>query len=208
MLDGERRRIVEASKGRSSSYGEDRPLSDAVKFTQMVFRFCPLCASAMNPYKEDGFQREKCSVCGWVHYHNSRPTVSAIIAKDGKVLLCKRAKDPFKGRWDLPGGYLEEKESSEDALRREMKEELGIEIQEMKLSSVVGPCFYPFGGQDQWNTDIYYVVTTSNVPRATSHSDVESVAWFNPDRLPDMAFDTNVKAILEWENQQSNVSRH
>lgn len=156
----------------------------------------------MNPYEEDGFKREKCSKCGWVHYHNSRPTASAIIVPEGKILLCKRAKDPFKGKWDLPGGYLEEKESPEDALRREMREELGIEIKSMKLSSVIGPCYYPFGGQDQWNTDVNYEVATSNEPRAMNDSDVEAIDWFDPDHLPDMAFDTNIKAINVWRKTQ------
>ncbi len=154
----------------------------------------------MNPFEEDGFTREKCGTCGWVHYHNSRPTASAIIVKDRKVLLCKRANDPFKGKWDLPGGYLEEKESPEEAVRREMKEELGIELQRVKLSSAIGPAYYPFGGQDQWNTDIYYEVTTNDEPRAVNNSDVESIDWFDPDQLPDMAFGTNVTAIREWKN--------
>lgn len=168
----------------------------------MIFQYCPLCASPMNPYQEDGFQREKCSKCGWVHYHNSRPTASAIIVRDNKVLLCKRAKDPFKGKWDLPGGYLEEEESPEEALKREMKEELGVEIEIKNFIGVIGPCYYPFGGQDQWNTDIYYEVTTRDMPRASCHSDVVAIAWFDPDHLPDMAFDTNVRAIEEWETQR------
>lgn len=181
----------------------------------MTFNFCPLCASPMNPYEDDGFEREKCSKCGWVHYHNSRPTASAIIVQDGKVLLYKRAKDPFKGKWDLPGGYLEEKESPEEALRREMKEELGVEIEIKNFIGVIGPCYYPFGGQEQWNTDIYYEVTTidppasaspqamrAGEPRAMDGSDVEAIDWFNPDRLPDMAFDTNVKAIEVWKKNR------
>lgn len=167
----------------------------------MTFKFCPLCASPMNPYEEDGFRREKCPKCGWVHYHNSRPTASAIIVRDGKVLLCKRAKDPFKGKWDVPGGYLEEKESPEEALKREMKEELGVEIEIKNFIGVIGPCYYPFGGQEQWNTDIYYEVTTRDMPRASRHSDVVAIAWFDPDRLPAMAFDTNVKAIEEWKRK-------
>jgi mutator protein MutT len=174
----------------------------------MIFKFCPLCAAPMSPYEDDGFKREKCSKCGWVHYHNSRPTASAIIIRDGKILLCKRASDPFKDKWDLPGGYLEEKESPEDALKRELREEIGIEIENSKLITVNGPAYYPFSEQDQWNTDIYYEVTTNDEPRAMNDSDVEAIDWFDPNHLPDMAFDTNVKAILEWKNQQSNVSRH
>lgn len=152
----------------------------------------------MNPYEEDGFEREKCTKCGWVHYHNSRPTVSAVIAKNGKVLLCQRAAGPFKGKWDLPGGFIEERESPEEGLRREMKEELGIDLKDVRLLAVTGPAHYPFGGQDNYNTDIYYVVDLVGDPKAVDKSDVVAIDWFDPDHLPDMAFDTNVKAIEVW----------
>ena len=55
----------------------------------------------MAPFTEDEFPREKCGKCGWVHYHNPRPTVSAIIVRNGKILLCHRSADPCKGKWDL-----------------------------------------------------------------------------------------------------------
>ena len=165
----------------------------------MAFRFCPLCGSSMISFTEGGFPREKCGRCGWVHYHNPRPTVSAIIAKDKKILLSHRLADPFKGMWDLPGGFMEERESPEDGMKREIKEELGIEIEILKLIGVFGPTSYPFGGQDGYNTDIYYEAKiVSGEPAAMTGSDVMEIDWFNPYKLPPMAFETNVKAIKVW----------
>lgn len=156
----------------------------------------------MQPYMEDGFQREKCSTCGWVHYHNSRPTVSALIAKEGNILLSQRAVEPFKNKWDIPGGYMEEKETPEDALRREMKEEISVEIEHIRLFAVIGPTYYPFAGQELYNTDIYYVADPTGDPTPKIGSDVARIDWFSPDKLPDMAFESNVKAIKMWQTDQ------
>lgn len=156
----------------------------------------------MQPYMEDGFQREKCSRCGWVHYHNSRPTVSALIIQNGKILLSQRADEPFKNKWDIPGGYMEEKETPEDALRREIKEELRVEIKNIRLLSVIGPTYYPFGGQELYNTDIYYAADPTGDPTPGKGSDVAQINWFSPDKLPDMAFGSNVTAIKSWEKSQ------
>lgn len=147
---------------------------------------------------EDEFPREKCAKCGWIHYHNPRPTVSAIISRNGKILLCHRSANPCKGKWDLPGGFLEEGESAEEGLRREMKEELGIELINVRLLSVEGPAYYLFGGQDNYNIDIYYEVTTSDEPQVPSNNEMTEISWFDPNNLPPMAFETNVKAIEVW----------
>ena len=60
-------------------------------------------------------------------FKNPKATVTAIIIKDNSILLLKRNHQPNKGDWDLPGGYMEEKENHVQALKRELKEELGIE---------------------------------------------------------------------------------
>ncbi|MBI5356802.1 NUDIX hydrolase [Candidatus Collierbacteria bacterium] len=164
----------------------------------MTFKFCPLCGSPMTPFMEDEFPREKCGKCGWIHYHNPRPTVSAIISRDEKILLCRRAAGPFAGKWDLPGGFMEEGESAEAGMRREMREELKVEIEIEKLIGVFGPSYYPFGGQDNYNIDIYYLVIPVGEPVAVDKSDVAEIGWFDPNNLPDMAFPSNVEAIKSW----------
>src|ERR1044072_6451324 len=67
---------------------------------------------------------ESCPECG--RYNNRGVSVDAVIITDHKVLLIKRGADPFKGKWALPGGYVEWNESTEDAVVREVGEETGL----------------------------------------------------------------------------------
>ena len=66
---------------------------------------------------------ENCKLCS---FNNPKPSVTAIIVRDGKMLMLRRNEEPFKGMWDLPGGYLHGIETHEQALKRELLEELGI----------------------------------------------------------------------------------
>jgi 8-oxo-dGTP diphosphatase len=69
-------------------------------------------------------------------YHVPRLTVDAVISSGGdKVVLIKRANPPFMGSWALPGGFVEYGETVEEACRREIKEECGIEIE---LQGILG----------------------------------------------------------------------
>jgi len=61
-------------------------------------------------------------------------SVGAVIVKDGKALIVKRANDPYKGQWSIPGGRVELGETLTDAVRREMREETGLEV---RVGSVI-----------------------------------------------------------------------
>ncbi len=108
---------------------------------QIFYQYCPVCGVA---YKKeaikDTYTNKKyiCSNhnCRYVLYLNSKPTVGAIILKNRKLLLVKRNWHPFKGLWQLPGGFMEYGERPEEALRREIREELNMDIERMLLYSV------------------------------------------------------------------------
>lgn len=67
-----------------------------------------------------------CELCA---FNNPKATVTGIIVKDGKVLTLKRIEEPFKGKFDFPGGYMNAGETPEEAIKREIKEELGVDCE-------------------------------------------------------------------------------
>ena len=92
------------------------------------FRYCPRCGS--HEFEIDGERSRRCSGCGFIYYANASASTAAIIMNSkGEVLLTRRAFDPAKGMLDLPGGFVDMNETAEEALIRELKEELGIEVQ-------------------------------------------------------------------------------
>lgn len=68
-------------------------------------------------------RRHVCPACGVIQYQNPRMVVGTLPVWEGRVLLCKRAIEPRLGKWTLPGGFMENGESVEEAALRETREE-------------------------------------------------------------------------------------
>lgn len=66
----------------------------------------------------------QCELCA---FNNPKGTATAVIIQNGALLMTKRAEEPYRGMWDLPGGYMAHRETPEVTLHRELKEELGVE---------------------------------------------------------------------------------
>lgn len=75
----------------------------------------------------DGTPRRACTKCSFVHWGNYSIGVGALVVKDDKVLLVRRAQEPGKGYWTNPGGYIEQLEPIEETIVREVREESGVE---------------------------------------------------------------------------------
>ena len=104
-----------------------------------------------------------------------------------KLLLIRRAGEPYRGKWALPGGFVEVDEDLEQAARRELEEETGV-------SGVYLEQLYTFGkpGRDPRErviTITYYALVPSDKMRLRAASDAEAVGWFGMDELPELAFD-------------------
>lgn len=91
------------------------------------YRYCPVDAT---PLEKSGGSSTgtKCPVCGRSWYRNPAPSTGCAIVEDDRVLVTVRSGEPEKGRIDLPGGFLEPGEHPVDAVTREVREELGVEI--------------------------------------------------------------------------------
>jgi ADP-ribose pyrophosphatase YjhB (NUDIX family) len=92
-----------------------------------AFTYCPRCSQKFTPHK-GGFPT--CSQCGLHFYINPKPCTSVLIFNEhSELLLVRRAIDPHKGLWDLPGGFIEIRESIIESGKREILEELSVEIE-------------------------------------------------------------------------------
>lgn len=82
------------------------------------------------------------TTCELCEFNNPKVSATAVIIRGGKILLLKRAEDPFKNMWDLPGGYVHHMERPERALVRELKEELGVNASLAFVVAVPGTAYW------------------------------------------------------------------
>jgi ADP-ribose pyrophosphatase YjhB (NUDIX family) len=130
--------------------------------------------------REHGRQRRRCRACGWTYYENPVPAAVAVIVRRGRLLLGRRAAPPYANTWDLPGGFLEAAEAPEAALRRELREELGIGVRRARF---VGFATDRYGrGGFPVLALVYEVTPGQGALRAAD--DVSEVRWFPLARLP------------------------
>ena len=95
------------------------------------FKICPMCGS--NKIENHGNRKWMCPDCGFDLYNNVATAVGLIIQDINKnVLFEVRAKEPRKGFYALPGGFVDFDESAEEAAMRECREEIGVEIDNVK----------------------------------------------------------------------------
>ena len=138
-----------------------------------------------------------CPECGLVEYASSEATASAIVRDEqGRLLLARRAAEPHLGKWDLPGGFLEEGEHPLDGLRRELREEAGVEIEPLELAAIEMDVYGNDDGSP-WTLNLYWEARiASGDPRPDD--DVSEFRWFAPEELPgdeQIAF-ANVARVL------------
>jgi NAD+ diphosphatase len=164
------------------------------------WRWCPRCRTELR----GNDSRVECPACGFVRYAGSSATAGALVVDDGgRVLLARRAAEPFRGRWDIPGGFLEEGEHPLDGLRRELREETGLEVEPLEF---LGAWMDRYGGDSTAEATLNLYWTARVVSgEAQAADDVDALRWFAPDDLPgpgELAFE-NVPLVLSmWARQQ------
>jgi len=105
---------------------------------QPEFRFCPVCGGLLSPriLKESEPERLVCTECRFVFYLDPKVVACTILEEDGRILLLQRGIEPRKGKWVIPGGYVERGEEVKAAAVRETQEECGILCQPTDLVGV------------------------------------------------------------------------
>lgn len=143
-------------------------------------RFCLSCGRRLRTVDGEGRRHRRCPACGWTFYGNAVPAAAGIIIRGGRVLLTRRAHPPYAGTWDLPGGFLDGAETPEAGMRRELKEELGIEVRDVKVLGFLMDR-YGLGGLPILN--VVFRVTPEPGPIRPA-DDVSEARWFPLDAVP------------------------
>ena len=102
----------------------------------MTDRFCSQCGATLVAKMEGGRERPACPSCGHVVFGHFSVGVGGLLVHDGKVLLVQRGEDPGKGRWTIPGGYVEQDEPPDEALAREVLEETGLRARPVGILAI------------------------------------------------------------------------
>jgi ADP-ribose pyrophosphatase YjhB (NUDIX family) len=153
---------------------------------------CPRCRAAL----ERETRSVRCPECALVVYAKPAPAVCALVVDvEGRVLLGRRACDPVAGTWDILGGFMDEWEQPLDTLRRELREETGLEVEPLEF---VGAASDRYGEDGNATLSLCW---TARIVRGKPEAadDVTELRWFARDELPPtdkLAFD-NTKAFLE-----------
>lgn len=142
------------------------------------FHHCPRCgARQAAPPAGSVFD---CAMCGFRLFFNAACAVVAFIRDDaGRWLFIRRAKDPARGKLAPPGGFIDIGERAEDALRREIREEVGLELADVGfLTSEVNS--YLYRDVTYPVLDLCFTARAVDPHRAAALDDVEAFAWLMP----------------------------
>ena len=162
---------------------------------EAVYRYCPVCGTQRACFEP--VRPYRCHACGHTTFFGPVAAVGAIVTdENGKVLLVRRANDPAKGKLGMPGGFIDPGESAEEALRREMLEEVGLTILSMQFLTSA-PNQYIYRGIELPVLDMFYVVEVEHRDVRTLDGEITDWIWTDPsdEILEQMAFVSNRRAL-------------
>jgi ADP-ribose pyrophosphatase YjhB (NUDIX family) len=157
----------------------------------VIARFCSNCGAAL-----DEAPPTTCAACGASHWRNPKPCGGALLVHDGRLLLARRAIEPFRGCWDVPGGFCDLREHPREAAERELFEETGLRGRPTRL---IGMWLDDYTGGEVC-LNIYYEMEPIGPLEPNVDSDeVAELRWFAPDELPfdDISFPAHCRELLE-----------
>lgn len=146
-----------------------------------LFRFCPKCGSPR--FVEHNDKSKHCEACGFTYYINpSAATVALIVNDQGEWLCVRRAKEPAKGTLDLPGGFSDLYETSEEGVIREVKEETGLDVTAVEFLFSI-PNQYVYSGFTVHTMDMFYRCRVNSCEGAHAADDASELLWLRPEAI-------------------------
>lgn len=163
---------------------------------QQIFQYCPVCKTEL---KKPETNLVVCPTGDFSYYFNPSPCNGIILKNSqGEVLLVKRKFEPQKGCWDFTGGFIDQDENLEESAIREAKEELGVDIENVRylksysdIYSFKGILYYTLG----------FVVEANMIDQKIIPSDdAEEAKFFKKEDIPydNIAFESVKRALKDY----------
>ena len=171
-----------------------------------LFRFCPVCGSAH--FVVNNIKSKRCESCGFIYYMNpSAATVAFIVNDRHELLTVRRRNEPARGTLDLPGGFSDMDETSEQGVVREVLEETGLHVEQTDFLFSL-PNDYVYSGLPIPTMDMFYLCKVSDFSALHAADDAEACLFVPIDKLcPDDFGLTSVrKGIARFMSMYGNGS--
>ena len=147
------------------------------------FNYCPRCGTRVNHEERFGKVRPVCPRCEWIQFVDPKVAAAVLIEEDGRVLLVRRANEPFRGLWTLPAGFINGGEDPSEAAARECLEETGLSVRVTRVLDIISGREHPRGAD-------FIIVYQASVlsGELKPDDDADAVDWFGRENLPPLAF--------------------
>lgn len=146
-----------------------------------VLKYCPKCGS--EAFHVSGERSLKCNACGFHFFINSAAAVAALVTDENrKLMLVTRGVEPNYGKLDLPGGFIDPLETAENAVARELFEELGLKVESMEYLSSA-PNEYLFSGFTVFTLDMAFKVSAESLENLKPMDDILGYKFYTEEDL-------------------------
>ncbi len=147
-----------------------------------TFNYCPYCGSRAIAF--DGAKEFTCGDCSFTYFQNVAAAAGTILECDGKIVLLRRMQEPSKGLLDLPGGFMDPGETAEEAAKREIREELKIDVGTLQYMGSY-PNTYEFRDVRYYSCDLLFYSRIDTFPTEFDETEVEELVVIDPMEVPD-----------------------
>jgi ADP-ribose pyrophosphatase YjhB (NUDIX family) len=147
-----------------------------------IFNFCPSCGSKKIKYDE--IKEFTCEDCSFTYFHNVAAAAGTILECDGKIVLIRRKKEPCKGMLDLPGGFVDPSETAEEGARREIREELKLEVGPLEYLGSY-PNTYEYKSVGYRSCDLLFYRKIDEFPTEFDEVEAEELLFMDPFEIND-----------------------
>ncbi|MFN1218615.1 NUDIX hydrolase [Chryseobacterium kwangjuense] len=165
-----------------------------------LLKYCPSCGKETLNW--DNEKKWSCPECGFTLYNNVAGAVAVVIRYDDEIYLTRRNRDPKKGKLDLAGGFVDPKESAEETCKRELFEELQLDVDISNLKYVTSlPNIYQYKEIDYNTIDLFYEYRVQEKFEVNLElSEISEAVWIplNELKLDDIAFDSQKRFFEDY----------